>query len=110
MTGQDVTPIVVDLEEISDNIELRKQNLREEVAGEILALLKYSVISTWLAIFLIFFVDVYFIGRGEPADYERLVSHEVLLSVIGATVVQVGAAAFAIVNAQFKDGGDSADK
>ncbi len=85
-----------------DPLALRKQALSEKVAADVLALFKISVIAMTGLTILMAAVDAAFILLSVIKPTERLVTESVLMSVIGATIVQVGAASLAIVYALFR--------
>lgn len=84
---------------------LRRQAFTEQVGSRILALFKVSVLSTVGLTFALAAIDASFIGLGWIEPGERLVTEGVIMSIIGASIVQVGAASFAIVQALFKQRG-----
>jgi hypothetical protein len=87
---------------------LRKQAFAEQVGARILSLFKISVISTVGLCFALAAVDAWFILGDKIEPAERLVTEKVLIAIIGASIVQVGAASVAIVYSLFKQ--SSADK
>ncbi len=86
---------------LSDNIPLRKQRLSEFVADELLKLFRLSVTSTVIMTVGIALVDFTYIGLGWVTPQDRLINQTVLMAVIGASIVQLGAAMAAIVYALF---------
>jgi hypothetical protein len=99
-------PVPVDLNTIiageTANLPLLKHQLSKDVAERILALFKISTLAMIGLVLALAGFDLVFIGFDiiEPTD--RLISGNVVMSVIGATMVQVGAASFAITRSLFK--------
>lgn len=87
------------LGDLSDHLRFRDQQLRETVAGQIIGIFKWANIATISLVILFAAVDIFFLLK-DPS-YHRLVTSEVLETLIGATVVQVGAAALAIAISLF---------
>lgn len=81
----------------------RKQAFTERIADRILRLFTISVISTVLLCTIIAGIDAWFIAEGWIKPSERLITEKVIISIIGATIVQVGTAAAAIVYSLFKN-------
>ncbi len=88
------------LREQSADIELRELQLRESVANEILLIFKRANAATIFLVVGFAIVDFGCIAFGV-AGYRRLITSEVVMTLIGATVVQAGAAAFAIAVSLF---------
>jgi hypothetical protein len=84
------------------DINLRKQILSEQIATKVFGLFKLSVVSMWLVTAGLAIVDARFIAYEVVEPAERLITESVIMSVIGATIVQVGAASVAIVYSLFK--------
>jgi hypothetical protein len=82
------------------DITLREQKLRETVASEIFAIFKRANTVTFVLVAVLCIVDVVFLSI-PVAAYQRLITSEVIITLIGATVVQAGAAAFAIAVSLF---------
>ena len=89
------------LEELAADIPLRKQLLSEAVAMDVLKLFKVSVSATVLLTLALAAVDAAFIAKGIIRPSERLISETVLMSIIGASLVQVGAGIVGIIYALF---------
>lgn len=81
------------------HLEGLKHGLRTDVARRILDIFRWANGATLILIFLLAAIDNWFVWHGVQT--ERLVTPEVLMTLIGATVVQVGAAAFAIASSLF---------
>lgn len=92
----------VSLSKLSADLELRPPSLRERIAGRVLTLFSVSLFATLGLVALLSLGDFIMIWRGiiEPAD--RLVTQPVLMSMIAATIVELGAALTTIVIAVFK--------
>jgi hypothetical protein len=90
------------LSDFDREMGLRRQAFAEEVGGRILKLFKISVVSTVGLCVALAAIDAAFIALEiiEPSD--RLVTQQVVMSIIGASIVQVGAASLAIVYSLFK--------
>jgi hypothetical protein len=81
-------------------------DLRREWADRILQIFRAANIAMTALVFVLAATDIVFLYHGTIQPDDRWLSEAVILSVIGATVVQVGAAAFAITQSLFrgKDG------
>lgn len=90
------------LDELASHIALRKQALSESVATDIISLFKLSVTSTVIMTLFLCAVDYYAILFHSLRPADRLISEKVLLAIIGSSVVQLGAAAGAIVYSLFR--------
>lgn len=88
------------LAEQSSDIKLREFKLRESVASEILAIFKRANTATICLVVGFAVVDLICLAL-RVAGYHRLITSEVVMTLIGATVVQAGAAAFAIAVSLF---------
>lgn len=91
---QDDDPVV--------NFQYEQFKFTKQVARWIMQLFAFSTIVVVVLVTALALVDVYLIMQNhiEPAD--RLITESVIMTVIAATFVQVGAAAFAIVRSVFK--------
>jgi hypothetical protein len=87
---------------IADVIAIQKQRFSEEVGRTILKLFNISTITMAILVVALAVVDEFFILNGIIKPEERLITEAVVMSVIGATIIQVGAASFAIVSSLFK--------
>jgi hypothetical protein len=97
----DATPRVR-LGQEEERFGFEPQTLKDYVATQILHLFRHSLYCTLgFAAFLIV-VDVIFIWTGTVKPGERLMTEAVIMTFVGATVVQVGAAIGAIVLSIFK--------
>lgn len=85
------------------HLEQLKHGLRSDVARRILEIFRWANGATLLLIFALATIDNWFIWIGIATT--RLVTPGVLMTLIGATVVQVGAAAFAIATSLFPKNG-----
>lgn len=99
----------VTLDEQTANLGVEERDLRVTVANEVLKLFRWSLIGTLTGAGAILLADLLFIGTQIIRPAERLMTENVLMALIGATVVQVGAALAAIVFAIFKDKNKSGD-
>lgn len=97
---------VVRLEDIAKgeaaDLPILKHRLQREVAGRILRLFTISTVAMILLVLVLAGFDLFFIRYDIIEPSERLITQSVVMSVIGATIVQVGAAAFAITQSVFK--------
>jgi len=96
-------PRGIPLSEIASHLQLRKQWLSEQVASEVLRLFRLSVVTMAALTVVLAAVDAVFIYIGTIGPADRLMTERVLLAVVGASIVQVGAAFAAIVLALFKN-------
>jgi hypothetical protein len=85
-------------------VVIDKPSLRDRVAEQVLSLFKVSLLTTLGSAALIVVIDYVFIFNKVITPDQRLMTEKVLMTLIGATVVQVGAALAAIVFAVFKTG------
>jgi hypothetical protein len=99
------SPDTVDLSEQADDVSINKLTLREQVATRVLDLFKISLIGTLVSAAVIVLIDHVYILLKIITPEQRLLTERVLMTLIGATVVQVGAALAAIVIAVFKSDG-----
>lgn len=83
-------------------LDLKRHEPNETVAGEILKLFKWSVGATVAITTLLAFVDTVETWNHVIQPSERLITEHVLMTLIGASVVQVGAASAAIVYGLFR--------
>jgi hypothetical protein len=84
------------------NLDYEKFLLSKEVARWILFLFGISTLAMIGLVVALSLIDVDLIEKHIVKPGERLITEAVIMSVIGATIVQVGAAAFAIVSSVFK--------
>lgn len=88
------------LDDLSARLKIRDLALKERVAGEILEIFKWANIATIALVVGFAIVDLVLFCFSVPG-FERLITSEVIMALIGATVVQAGAAAFAIAISLF---------
>ncbi len=84
------------------NLDYEKFLLSKEVARWILLLFAISTVAMIGLVIWLASIDVDLIERGIVKPENRLITEAVIMSVIGATIVQVGASALAIVASVFK--------
>jgi hypothetical protein len=96
------SPETVELSTRADVVIINKPSLREQVATRVLDMFKISLIGTLASAGIIVLIDHGFILFKIITPDQRLLTEKVLMTLIGATVVQVGAALAAIVIAVFK--------
>lgn len=102
------TPSVsIDAEE--RKISLEKPSLKEVVAKRVLDLFSLSLKGTLAFAGVLVLIDAVFIAVGLIKPDQRLMTERVIMTLIGATVVQVGAALAAIVVAVFRDASIASD-
>lgn len=89
------------LSQVSEHLGLRKQALAEKVANDVFRLFRLSVAATSVLTIILAAVDTAFIYLGVIAPASRLITESVIMSVVGATIVQVGFASIAIVYSLF---------
>jgi hypothetical protein len=102
MSGEQVTkggppssgrpPETVDLNARAEVLNIEKPTLQDRVADEVLKLFRYSLWGTLVFAGIILLFDEGFVSLGVIKPDQRLLSEKVLMTLIGATVVQVGAA------------------
>lgn len=90
------------LNKLADHMALRNQTFREEVAAKVLSLFRVSVIVTVALTALLAASDAVMIWCNVIEPGERLISGNVVLALIGASVVELGAALGTIVVALFR--------
>jgi hypothetical protein len=83
-------------------LKVRQQAFTESVGDRVLTLFRISVLSTVILCFALVVLDGWFIVEGWIEPNQRLVTEKVLMAIIGASIVQVGAASSAIVYSLFK--------
>ena len=86
---------------VADKIAIANQELKQFVANKIITSLTWSLGITWLLTFALAIIDTFFVLNNVIDPTERLITENVVMAVIGATVVQVGAASIAIVYSLF---------
>ena len=96
------------LERKTSPYSIEEPTLRDRVGDEVLRLFRLSLITTLSAAALIILIDSCFILAKVITPDQRLLTEKVLMTLIGATVVQVGVALAAIVYALFKTQGQDA--
>ena len=81
---------------VDDEIALRELQLRISTAERILKL--FTIANGFVLAFLIVLLvaDWIFIGKGLATVEQRVVDKEVLMTLLGATTIQVGAIMFSI--------------
>lgn len=89
------------LSTLAGHLNLRNQTLREDVATKILTLFRISVIVTGVLTIALAAVDAVMICNHIITPDQRLVTERVLLALIGASIVELGAGLTAIVLALF---------
>lgn len=99
---------IVPLTDLAVELGLRRQAFTELVGERILSLFKISVISTVGLTIALALLDAWFIKSGVIEPDDRLVTEHVVMAIIGASIVQVGAASSAIAYSLFKQGKDNA--
>ena len=87
---------------IADVLAIQKQRFSEEVGRTVLKLFNISTITMASLVVILALIDEAFILNDIIQPDERLITEAVVMSVIGATIIQVGAASFAIVSSLFK--------
>ena len=97
-------PRTVDLGSVSAEFKLER-TLRDRVADEVLTLFRWSLLGTLASALFILLIDEAYLFYKIITPEQRLMTEKVLMTLIGATVVQVGAALAAIVFAVFKSDG-----
>ena len=107
--GGMATPPAVDLSARSAEYHIDEPTLKVRVATQVLKLFKWSLIGTLCSSAVILITDEFFIFYKVITPDQRLLTEKVLMTLIGATVVQVGAALAAIVYAVFKSTGSDRD-
>ncbi|MFM6830637.1 MAG: hypothetical protein ACKOVA_09955 [Novosphingobium sp.] len=95
---------VVTLTEVTrENVGgLGNLTFEQRVASSILRQFSMTVLFTALLVFVLAAADYVAIFRGVIEPSERLVTENVLMAIIGATIVQLGASVIAIVYSFFK--------
>ena len=89
----------------SAQYHLEQPTLKERVATQVLTLFKWSLVGTLCSSAIILVTDELFIFYKIITPEQRLLSEKVLMTLIAATVVQVGAALAAIVYSIFRSDG-----
>ena len=86
---------------VADQIAIANQQLKERIAKDIMRFMGVSLGVTLTLTLILSGVDATFIAFDLIKPTERLITENVVMAVIGATVVQVGAASIAIVYSLF---------
>lgn len=95
---------------VADQIAIANQQLKERIAKDIMRFMGVSLGVTLILTLALSAVDGFFIAFDLVDPTERLITENVVMAVIGATVVQVGAASIAIVYSLFgRPKGDEGD-
>ncbi|MEQ1697104.1 MAG: hypothetical protein ABL901_14810 [Hyphomicrobiaceae bacterium] len=102
-------PETVELGDRASGYNIDEPSLRDRVADEVLKLFKLSLRGTLALACVILVFDYIFIAAKVITPEQRLMTEKVLMTLIGATVVQVGAALAAIVFAVFKTEASSSE-
>ena len=84
-----------------EDIARAQQQLKERIAKNIMQFMGVSLIVTLILTLGLAGVDGWFIHDDIIQPTERLITENVVITVIGATVVQVGTASIAIVYSLF---------
>ena len=88
------------LNDLAAKLKIEDAKLRDRVAREIITIFKWANIATIGLVIGFAIVDLIFLWLRVDA-FERLITSEVIMALIGATVVQAGAAALAIAVSLF---------
>ncbi len=90
------------LSSLSEEVGLRPPSLKERIANKVLNYFGWSLLATVALAIVLAAVDAVMIWYDviEPSD--RLINQTVLMAMIGATVIELGAALATIVVAIFK--------
>jgi len=94
----------IGLEELSKDLvgTVRPPSLREKIASRVLTLFTVSLMATLGLVAALSVMDIVMIWNHVITPEERLVTQPVLMSMIGATIVELGAALTTIVLTVFK--------
>lgn len=91
---------VVPLSERASDVPL-KPTLEERLATSVIRLFSISLGTTLLLAALLAAVDAYFIFSGIIEPAERLITANVVMALIGATIIELGVAMGTIVSTVF---------
>jgi hypothetical protein len=86
---------------MADDLALRDQQLKEWIAREVIALVKVGLMATLGVVFALVLIDslgIYLQWFDAP---DRLITKDVVLAMIGATMIQIGAALATIAVSTF---------
>jgi hypothetical protein len=90
------------LSDLANHVVMRDLDLRDFVAEKVMQFFRVSLFSTIGLTIILSAVDAAFIFFKIITPVERLVNERVLMAIVGATIVQVGAATGTIVIFLFK--------
>lgn len=94
-----------------DTVEPRLRPLRsdglvpgfhENIASQVMTMFRWSLIATVTLTLALCSLDAFFIGVKVVAPADRLITERVIMMIVGASIVQIGAAMIAIVYAMFR--------
>lgn len=94
----------IGLDRLSDDLvgSVKPPSLRDIIAGRVLTLFTFSLFATLGLVAVLAAVDITMIWTNVIEPDQRLVTQPVLMSMIGATIVELGAALTTIVLAVFR--------
>ena len=72
-------------------IAREEHELRQATAKEIISLFKISNIIVLSVIGFLFFIDILLVYSGKATIQERIITSEIIIALVGATTVQLGA-------------------
>lgn len=93
----------VNLSKKEGEVHIERPTLKEEVARGVMKLFTISLYSTLAFAGVLVLIDAMFIAIGVIKPEQRLMTENIVMTFVTATVVQVGAAIGAIVFAVFKE-------
>jgi hypothetical protein len=77
-------------------LDLQESELRRVIASNIITTFCWINGAVFLFILLVFISDAYFIAKGILPSSDRSIDSKVIISMIGATTIQLGAIAFSL--------------
>lgn len=102
MSEQDLKTFLLSKEEADIHVQISNQELRKSFAAKITWLFYITNVFVLIAISICFYFDVKLIESGKYTPADRLVQSEVIISIVGASTVQLGAIMIAFSRYLFK--------
>ena len=79
-----------------EKIDLRESELRQRIASDIMRTFLWINSAVFLFIVFGFISDIIFIARGLLPNDSRIIDAKVIISIVGATTIQLGAISFSL--------------
>jgi hypothetical protein len=79
-----------------ESLDLKESELRREIASKVMSTFLTINGAVFLFVLLVFIADVFLIAKGRLSSADRSVDAKVIISIVGATTIQLGAIAFSL--------------